>query len=155
MYSSMRCAASSTGIFSCVTTAYAWIQLLLLYYLLDTGAVAGDEETYTKFAALFDPIIEGRHNGFGPTDTHKTDLNPGKIIGGVFDTKYVLSCRVSVGDCYKYSISSSCIILSTWCETATFKAQPTTALDTVSLMLAGSHWPKYPRLFSATSLHSR
>lgn len=30
------------------------------------GMVAGDEESYTLFAELFDPVISGRHNGFAP-----------------------------------------------------------------------------------------
>ena len=28
------------------------------------GMVAGDEESYTLFAELFDPVISGRHNGY-------------------------------------------------------------------------------------------
>ena len=67
----------------------------LLFLILYTGAVAGDEETYDVFADLFDPIIEGRHNGYTKTQKHRTDLNYPKIIGGEFDPKYVLSCRVS------------------------------------------------------------
>ena len=61
-----------------------------------TGAVAGDEETYDVFADLFDPIIEGRHNGYGKMKKHQTDLNYPKIIGGKFDPNYVVSCRVSL-----------------------------------------------------------
>merc|ERR1712055_1132118 len=44
-----------------------------------------------------DPIIEGRHNGFGKDAKHKTDLNPDNLKGGIFDEKYVLSSRVRTG----------------------------------------------------------
>ena len=60
------------------------------------GAVAGDEQSYDTFAELMDPIISGRHGGYGKNDKHPTDLNPGKLIGGMFDTSFVLSCRVSL-----------------------------------------------------------
>lgn len=45
------------------------------------GVVAGDEESYTTFADLFDPIINERHNGFGKNDKHATDLDASKIRG--------------------------------------------------------------------------
>merc|ERR1719464_2251557 len=64
---------------------------------MTVGAVAGDEESYEVFADLLDPIIEGRHNGFGKDAKHKTDLNPDNLKGGVFDEKYVLSSRVRTG----------------------------------------------------------
>ena len=46
---------------------------------MTVGCVAGDEESYTDFADLFDPVIEARHNGFKKTDKHKTDLNPNNL----------------------------------------------------------------------------
>ena len=60
------------------------------------GVVAGDEECYTKFAALFDPIIDMRHNGFAPADSHTTELNPEKLSGKPVDPddKYILSTRI-------------------------------------------------------------
>ncbi|KAM5272842.1 creatine kinase B-type isoform 1-T1 [Ctenodactylus gundi] len=45
-------------------------------YIMTVGCVAGDEESYDVFKALFDPIIEDRHGGYQPSDEHKTDLNP-------------------------------------------------------------------------------
>lgn len=42
---------------------------------MTVGCVAGDEESYTVFKDLFDPIIQDRHGGYKPTDKHKTDLN--------------------------------------------------------------------------------
>lgn len=33
-------------------------------YIMTVGLVAGDEESYEDFAELFDPVIDGRHNGY-------------------------------------------------------------------------------------------
>jgi len=67
-------------------------------FIKTVGCVAGDEETYTLFAPFFDPVIEGRHNGYKKTDMHKTDLDPSHLIGGDdLDEKYVMSCRVRTG----------------------------------------------------------
>eukprot|EP01044_Picomonas_judraskeda_P032542 COSAG03_NODE_12624_length_538_cov_1.624146_1_plen_159_part_01 len=60
------------------------------------GVVAGDEESYTKFADLFDPIIKVRHEGFSPNHNHVTDLNPEKISSAPLDPegKYIISTRI-------------------------------------------------------------
>ena len=34
-------------------------------FIMTVGMVAGDEDSYTEFAELFDPVIDGRHNGYG------------------------------------------------------------------------------------------
>lgn len=67
-------------------------------YIMTVGCVAGDEETYDVFADLFDPVIEGRHNGYSKDALHKTDLNPDNLTGGEdLDEEFVLSCRVRTG----------------------------------------------------------
>jgi len=66
-------------------------------FIMTVGCVAGDEESYEVFADLLDPVIDGRHNGYGKDAKHKTDLNPDNLKGGVFDEKYVLSSRVRTG----------------------------------------------------------
>uniref|UniRef100_A0A8D2CWH1 Creatine kinase B-type n=1 Tax=Sciurus vulgaris TaxID=55149 RepID=A0A8D2CWH1_SCIVU len=67
-------------------------------YIMTVGCVAGDEESYDVFKALFDPIIEDRHGGYQPSDEHKTDLNPDNLQGGDdLDPNYVLSSRVRTG----------------------------------------------------------
>lgn len=66
-------------------------------FIMTVGAVAGDEETYEVFKDLLDPIIDGRHAGFGPDDLHKTDLDYTKITGDDFDEDYVISSRVRTG----------------------------------------------------------
>jgi len=82
-------------------------------FIMTVGCVAGDEESYETFADLFDPVIEGRFNGFKKTDIHKTDLDPSKLVGGDnLDPAYVLSCRVRTGR----SIRGLC--LPTWCTRA-------------------------------------
>ena len=48
---------------------------------MTVGCVAGDEESYSTFADLFDPVIEKRFNGFKKTDSHKTDLAYQKLKG--------------------------------------------------------------------------
>jgi len=66
-------------------------------FIMTVGCVAGDEESYEVFADLLDPVIDGRHNGYGKDAKHKTDLNPDNLKGGLFDEKYVLSSRVRTG----------------------------------------------------------
>ncbi|XP_072174412.1 creatine kinase B-type-like [Diadema setosum] len=66
-------------------------------FIKTVGMVAGDEESYEVFKELFDPVIDERHNGYGPDDTHPTDLDASKIRGGMLDSKYVLSSRVRTG----------------------------------------------------------
>ncbi|CAD5121875.1 unnamed protein product [Dimorphilus gyrociliatus] len=66
-------------------------------FIMTVGAVAGDEETYTVFKELLDPIIDGRHGGYGPDQKHPSDLDWTKLKGGEFDPKYVLSSRVRTG----------------------------------------------------------
>ncbi len=62
------------------------------------GCVAGDEESYSVFSELFDPVIDGRHGGYGPDAKHPTDLDWTKLEGGDdLDPKYVLSSRVRTG----------------------------------------------------------
>jgi len=62
------------------------------------GLVAGDPESYEVFQELFDAVINEKHLGFGPNDKHPPpDLDAEKLVGGVFDTKYVKSCRIRTG----------------------------------------------------------
>ncbi|XP_032818370.1 creatine kinase B-type-like [Petromyzon marinus] len=67
-------------------------------FIMTVGCVAGDEESYEVFKELFDPIIQDRHNGYLPTDTHKTDIDADHLKGGDdLDPDYVLSSRVRTG----------------------------------------------------------
>lgn len=62
------------------------------------GVYAGDEESYSLFAPLFDPIIEEYH-GFTKNDSHKSNLNPDDLNAPNPDPEgdYILSTRIRVG----------------------------------------------------------
>ncbi len=62
------------------------------------GVYAGDKESYTLFAALFDPIIEAYH-GFGEEDKHHSNLNPDDLKAPNPDPEgqFILSTRIRVG----------------------------------------------------------
>nr|AAR14888.2 three domain flagellar creatine kinase [Chaetopterus variopedatus] len=67
-------------------------------FIYTVGCVAGDEDSYTVFSDLFDPIIEGRHSGFAANAKHRTCLDASLIVGGDnLDSNYVLSSRVRTG----------------------------------------------------------
>jgi len=108
-------------------------------YIMTVGCVAGDEESYTDFADLFDPVIEARHNGFKKTDKHKTDLNPNNLKGGNnMDPKYVLSSRVRTGR----SIRGLC--LPPHCSRAERRKVEALACDALAKLsgdLKGSYYP--------------
>lgn len=63
------------------------------------GMVAGDEESFETFKALFDPVIDARHGGYAADAKHETDLDYTKCSDSVIDPdgKYVLSTRVRTG----------------------------------------------------------
>ncbi|KAK2154013.1 hypothetical protein LSH36_279g03079 [Paralvinella palmiformis] len=62
------------------------------------GLVAGDEESYTTFAEIFDPVLDDHHLGFSKTDKHPPpELDADKLVGGNLDEKYVKSCRIRTG----------------------------------------------------------
>jgi len=60
------------------------------------GCVAGDAESYTVFADLFDPIIEEYH-GYAKDAVHPTDLDYTKLKVPALDSKYILSTRIRAG----------------------------------------------------------
>ena len=62
------------------------------------GVYAGDAESYTLFAPLFDPIIKEYH-GFSKEDKHKSNLNPDDLNAPNPDPhgEYIISTRIRVG----------------------------------------------------------
>jgi len=62
------------------------------------GIYAGDAESYTTFAALFDPVIAEYH-GFNKNDSHASHLNPDDLNGANPDPAgdYIISTRIRVG----------------------------------------------------------
>eukprot|EP00058_Branchiostoma_floridae_P001932 XP_002587420.1 hypothetical protein BRAFLDRAFT_115917 [Branchiostoma floridae] len=108
---------------------------------MTVGLVAGDEECYTTFADLFDPVIEGRHNGYKKTDVHKTDLDASKLQGGDdLDPKYVLSSRVRTGR------SIRGYTLPPWCTRAERRGVEKVLCDALGKLegeLQGKYYPLY------------
>jgi creatine kinase/arginine kinase len=62
------------------------------------GVYAGDEESYSTFAPLFDKIIEDYH-GFGTEDKHQSNLNPDDLNAPNPDPdgEFIVSTRIRVG----------------------------------------------------------
>ena len=62
------------------------------------GVYAGDEESYTTFSGLFDPIIEEYH-GFSKEDKHKSNLDPADLNAPNPDPDgdFIVSTRIRVG----------------------------------------------------------
>jgi len=107
-------------------------------FIMTVGAVAGDEETYEVFKELLDPIIDGRHNGFGPDAKHKTDLDFNKVTGEDFDENYVISSRVRTGRSIKG------IALPPHCTRAERRAVERIATDALGQLdgeFAGKYYP--------------
>jgi creatine kinase len=63
------------------------------------GAVAGDEDSYDVFKALFDPAISNWHQGVAPDAVHPTVLDPLRVIDTNMDPegKFVVSCSITSG----------------------------------------------------------
>jgi len=62
------------------------------------GIYAGDTESYTLFAPIFDKIIEEYH-GFSKSDMHKSNLNANELNAPNPDPtgEYIVSTRIRVG----------------------------------------------------------
>eukprot|EP00117_Sycon_ciliatum_P025379 scpid60975/ scgid21077/ Arginine kinase len=62
------------------------------------GVYVPDEESYSRFAALINPIIEDYHKGYKVTDNHPSDFNPAHLKAPNPDPEgvYILSTRIRV-----------------------------------------------------------
>ena len=60
------------------------------------GIHAGDIESYSDFAKIFDPLIEDYHGGYGADRKHVTDLDPAKLVGDIEDKSMIKSTRIRV-----------------------------------------------------------
>ena len=64
---------------------------------LGVGCVALDEECFSVFADLYNPVIECWH-GYKTTDSHKLDLDPSHLVPNpALDPAYIKSTRVRSG----------------------------------------------------------
>ncbi|XP_078345863.1 arginine kinase-like isoform X2 [Oculina patagonica] len=63
-----------------------------------TGVYASEQEAYTLFGKLFDPIIEEYHAPYKLADKHVTDMNPDKVEAPDLDPdhKFIRSTRIRV-----------------------------------------------------------
>ncbi|KAK2194004.1 hypothetical protein NP493_3g02080 [Ridgeia piscesae] len=104
-----------------------------------TGLVAGDEESYTLFKELFDPVLNEQHRGFSPTDKHPApELDPTKLNGGDLDANYVRSCRIRTGR----SIRGCCLPPAiTRAERREVESVIVAALAGLTGDLAGKYYP--------------
>ena len=62
------------------------------------GVYAGDEESYTLFGKLLDPIIEEYHRPYKLADGHTPDMNPDKVDAPDLDPegRFIRSTRIRV-----------------------------------------------------------
>ena len=68
-------------------------------HIKTVGMVAGDEESYSTFRELFDPVISARHNGYEAGASHPTNLDVDYLSETPIDPdgKYVLTTRCRTG----------------------------------------------------------
>merc|ERR1712166_1038331 len=61
--------------------------------------VAGDEESWTLFAELFDKVVMERHGGYSPYADHPSDMNPANISNTKIDPtgNYIITARCRTG----------------------------------------------------------
>merc|ERR1712087_789425 len=92
-------------------------------HIKTVGLVAGDEESYDTFAALFDPVTCARHGGYPADAKQPTDMDISKLKDIDIDpyNKYVLT---SVGSSRSW-LPPHC---STWVATSRAIISPCTAL---------------------------
>jgi creatine kinase len=88
--------AMGVGLAKCIKTG---IDNKGHHIIKTVGLVGGDEESFTLFKDLFDPIISARHNGYAADAIHPTNLNLDDMDTTRLDEtgKYVKTARVRTG----------------------------------------------------------
>jgi len=104
------------------------------------GMVAGDEESYTLFAALFDPVIDARHGGFKSDAKHVSDMNTDNIVKTDMDPsgEYVKTSRIRTGRSVRGFNLPPC---NSFEERRKLEKAIVDALKTLKGDLAGSYFP--------------
>jgi len=104
------------------------------------GLVAGDEESYTLFAKLFDPVIDARHGGHGSDAKHISDMNTDNIVKTDMDPSgtYVKTSRVRTGRSVRGFTLPPC---NSFEERRRLEKEIVTALKTLQGDLAGAYFP--------------
>ncbi|EDO49262.1 predicted protein [Nematostella vectensis] len=99
-----------------------------------TGVYAGDEESYTVFAPLFDKVIEDYHSPYKLKDGHTSDMNPDRVNAPDLDpdNRFIRSTRIRVGRNLKgYGLAPS----------LTKKERVVGVLTSLTGDLAGKYYP--------------
>jgi len=102
--------------------------------------VAGDEECYTLFASLFDPVIDARHGGFPKDAKHVSDMNISNIVKTDMDPsgEYVKTSRVRTGRSVRGFNLPPC---NSFKERRDLEKKIVDALMTLKGDLAGAYFP--------------
>lgn len=102
------------------------------------GMSAGDEECYSVFADIFDPVIALRHGGYAKDAVHTTDMNVDNILDVKITDGFVISTRVRTGRNIKgLPFPPSC----TYQERITVERIATGAFATLEGDLKGDYFP--------------
>jgi len=101
------------------------------------GIYAGDHDSYTEFAPLFDAVIQEYH-GIDAEATHTSDMDANKIKGNVHPAAPVHSVRIRVGRSFEGFGLSPGITRSQRLE---LESLLKTAFSTFTGDLAGDYYP--------------
>ena len=103
------------------------------------GIYAGDVESYTTFAELFDPIIAEYH-GFGKNDSHASHLNPDDLNAANPDPAgdYIISTRIRVGRNFSNLLLGPAISKA---KREAVEHETAEVLNSLSDSLAGIYYP--------------
>nr|AMW91807.1 arginine kinase-like protein [Dermanyssus gallinae] len=104
------------------------------------GVYAPDAESYTVFAALFDPIIDDYHQGFKSTDRHPaTDFGDlSSFVNVDPEKKYVISTRVRCGRSLQGYPFNPCLTEAQYRE---MEDKVSSTLKNLSGELKGTYYP--------------
>lgn len=103
------------------------------------GIYAGDEDSYTQFAAVIDPVIEEYHGGYTKDKKHVSDLDPSHLNVPSMDmSPYIISTRIRVGRNIRgFGLSPGI----TQKQRAEVESLVTTAFKMLEGELAGTYYP--------------
>jgi ATP:guanido phosphotransferase, C-terminal catalytic domain/ATP:guanido phosphotransferase, N-terminal domain len=80
-------------------------------HIKTVGLVAGDEECFTVFRELFDPVCSARHNHRDMSERHQSDMDVSKLSKRAIDPtgRYCLTTRCRTGrSIHGYPLPPSC-----------------------------------------------
>src|SRR3989338_3249266 len=103
------------------------------------GVYAGNEESYSLFASLFNPIIQEYHD-YDVAGQHKTDLNPEHLTADSLDSegRHIVSTRIRVGRNLKGFAFAPAISRQ---DRRLVESKIVTALNNLTGDLKGSYYP--------------